>query len=239
MAAVDLPVSADLENGFADDPDEVATTVRLALNAGLAGCSIEDFTRRPDDPIYELDAARDRVIAAAEVAHGGDVHLVLTARAENYLHGRPDLADTITRLQAYQDAGADVLYAPGLTDLGRHPAGRGERRPPGQRPGPARASQRWPSWLRPVFGASRWARPSPGWPSGPSSTPGRELLDAGHLRLLGPGRQGRQRRPECVHDPGSGPVTMAMTDRRSPRWCSTSCAVLRPSQARSRSAVTG
>ena len=117
VAAVDLPVSADLENCFADAPEGVAVTVRLALNAGLAGCSIEDFTRRPEDPIYDVGAARDRVAAAAEVAHGGDVHLVLTARAENYLHGRPDLADTIARLQAYQAAGADVLYAPGLTDL--------------------------------------------------------------------------------------------------------------------------
>ena len=117
VAAVDLPVSADLENGFADAPEGVAVTVRLALNAGLAGCSVEDFTRRPEDPIYELGAAADRVAAAAEVAHRGDVHLVLTARAENYLHGRPDLADTIARLQAYQAAGADVLYAPGLTSL--------------------------------------------------------------------------------------------------------------------------
>jgi 2-methylisocitrate lyase-like PEP mutase family enzyme len=117
VAAVDLPVSADLENCFADTPEGVAVTVRLALNAGLAGCSVEDFTRRPEDPIYELGAAADRVAAAAEVAHGGDVHLVLTARAENYLHGRPDLADTIARLQAYQAAGADVLYAPGLTSL--------------------------------------------------------------------------------------------------------------------------
>ncbi len=117
VAAVDLPISADLENGFGSDPEEVATTVRLGLNAGLAGCSIEDFTHRPDNPIFGLDASRDRVIAAAEVAHRGDVHLVLTARAENYLHGKPDLADTITRLQAYQEAGADVLYAPGLTEL--------------------------------------------------------------------------------------------------------------------------
>jgi 2-methylisocitrate lyase-like PEP mutase family enzyme len=117
VAAVDLPVSADLENCFADDPDGVAVTVRLALNAGLAGCSIEDFSRHPEDPIYDLGLARERVAAAAEVAHGGDVHLVLTARAENYLHGRPDIADTITRLQVYQAAGADVLYAPGLTAL--------------------------------------------------------------------------------------------------------------------------
>jgi 2-methylisocitrate lyase-like PEP mutase family enzyme len=117
VAAVDLPVSADLENCFADDPGGVAETVRLALGAGLAGCSIEDYTRDQADPIYELSRARDRVAAAAEAAHAGDVHLVLTARAENYLHGRPDLDDTIRRLQAYQQAGADVLYAPGLTDL--------------------------------------------------------------------------------------------------------------------------
>ena len=116
VAAVDLPVSADLENCFAGEPAGVAETIRLALAAGLAGCSLEDFTRRADDPIYELGLAGERVAAAAEVAHAGDVHLVLTARAENYLHGRADLADTITRLQAYQEAGADVLYAPGLTD---------------------------------------------------------------------------------------------------------------------------
>jgi 2-methylisocitrate lyase-like PEP mutase family enzyme len=118
VSAVDLPVSADLENGFADEPADVASTVRRACEAGLAGCSIEDFTRRPEDPIYELGVARDRVAAAAEAAHAGDVHLVLTARAENYLHDRPDLGDTIARLQAFQAVGADVLYAPGLTDLG-------------------------------------------------------------------------------------------------------------------------
>jgi 2-methylisocitrate lyase-like PEP mutase family enzyme len=115
--AVDLPVSADLENGFADEPSGVAETVRLALAAGLAGCSVEDFSRREDAPIYDPGLAAERVAAAAEAAHGGPVHLVLTARAENYLHGRPDLPDTIARLQAYQAAGADVLYAPGLTRL--------------------------------------------------------------------------------------------------------------------------
>jgi 2-methylisocitrate lyase-like PEP mutase family enzyme len=115
--ATDLPVSADLENGFADEPAGVAQTVRLALEAGLAGCSVEDFTGRQDDPIYDAGLAAARVEAAAAAAHGGPVHLVLTARAENYLHGRPDLADTIARLQAYQEAGADVLYAPGLTHL--------------------------------------------------------------------------------------------------------------------------
>ncbi len=117
VSAVGVPVSADLENGFADDPDGVATTVAMALEAGLAGCSVEDFSKKNDDPIYDLGLARDRVAAAAEAANAGPVHLVLTARAENHLHGRPDLDDTITRLQAYQEAGADVLYAPGLSEL--------------------------------------------------------------------------------------------------------------------------
>jgi 2-methylisocitrate lyase-like PEP mutase family enzyme len=116
-AATPLPVSADLENCFADDPDGVAETVRLALTAGLAGCSIEDYTGRDDAPIYDMDLATERVRAAVDIAHGGPVHLVLAARAENYLHGRPDLADTIARLQRFQEAGADVLYAPGLTNL--------------------------------------------------------------------------------------------------------------------------
>lgn len=116
VAAVDVPVSADLENGFADAPDHVAVTVTMAVATGLAGCSIEDASGDPATPIYDFDVATDRVRAAAEAAHaGGD--FVLTARAENYLHGRPDLADTINRLQAYQEAGADVLYAPGLDDL--------------------------------------------------------------------------------------------------------------------------
>jgi 2-methylisocitrate lyase-like PEP mutase family enzyme len=116
-AATSLPVSADLENGFADDPAGVAETVRLAIEAGLAGCSVEDFTRDDADPIYDRALATERVAAAAEAAAAGPARLVLTARAENYLHGRPDLADTIARLQAYQEAGADVLYAPGLTQL--------------------------------------------------------------------------------------------------------------------------
>ena len=117
VAATDRPVSADLENCFADDPDGVATTVRLAVDTGLAGCSVEDFSRRPDDPIYDPGLAVERVAAAAEAAHAGPVHFVITARAENYVRGRRDLADTIARLQAYQEAGADVLFAPGLTDL--------------------------------------------------------------------------------------------------------------------------
>ena len=87
------------------------------LDAGLAGCSIEDFTGRSDDPIYDVGLAAERIAAASDVAHSGPVRLVLTGRAENYLHGHPDLDDTIARLQAYQEAGADVLYAPGLTEL--------------------------------------------------------------------------------------------------------------------------
>ena len=114
VAATDLPVSADLENCFADDPAGVAETVEAAAAAGLAGCSVEDYTGRDDRPIYDLGLARARVQAAADAAHRGTQRLVLTARAENYLHGRPDLADTITRLQAYQEAGADVVYAPGV-----------------------------------------------------------------------------------------------------------------------------
>ena len=115
-AAVSIPVSADLENCFADDPGGVAETVRLATETGLAGCSVEDATGRDGDPIYEAGLAAERVAAAAEAAHGSGPRLVLTARAENFLHGRPDLKDTIARLQAYQAAGADVLYAPGLTE---------------------------------------------------------------------------------------------------------------------------
>jgi 2-methylisocitrate lyase-like PEP mutase family enzyme len=113
--ATPLPVSADLENGFGDDPSEVVATVAAALEAGLAGCSVEDFTRRDDDPVYDLGLAAERIAAAAEAAHTGPRRLVLTARAENYLYGRDDLADTITRLRRYGEAGADVLYAPGLT----------------------------------------------------------------------------------------------------------------------------
>jgi 2-methylisocitrate lyase-like PEP mutase family enzyme len=117
VAATDLPVSADLEKAFADEPAAVAETIGLAIEVGLAGASIEDFTGREDDPIYDREFAAERVAAAAQAAHAGPVPLVLTARAENYLHGRPDLADTIARLQAYQEAGADVLYAPGLRDV--------------------------------------------------------------------------------------------------------------------------
>jgi 2-methylisocitrate lyase-like PEP mutase family enzyme len=116
VATVDIPISADYENGFADDPADVATNVAAAAATGLAGCSIEDFTKNRDEPIYELSLAKERVAAAAEVAHGGATPMILTARAENYLHGRVDLDDTIARLVAYQEAGADVLFAPRVVD---------------------------------------------------------------------------------------------------------------------------
>lgn len=116
VPAVDVPLSADLENCFADDPEGVAATITEAVSTGLAGGSVEDFTGDADHPIYERSLAVDRVRAAAEVAHGGPNRFVLTARAENYLHGREDLSDTIGRLQAYQEAGADVLFAPRVTD---------------------------------------------------------------------------------------------------------------------------
>jgi 2-methylisocitrate lyase-like PEP mutase family enzyme len=111
-AATEVPVSADLENCFADDPEGVAETVRRAVASGLAGCSVEDYS---GEQIYELPLAAERVGAAAEAAHNGPVHLVLTARAENLIRGRHDLDDTIARLRAYEQAGADVLFAPGLS----------------------------------------------------------------------------------------------------------------------------
>lgn len=114
VSATPLPVSADLENGFGDAPEAAAETIRRAAAVGLVGGSIEDATGRPDQPIYELEHAVERVRAASAAARSLPFPFTLTARAENYLHGRPDLADTIRRLQAFQEAGADVLYAPGL-----------------------------------------------------------------------------------------------------------------------------
>jgi len=113
-SATNLPVSADLENGFGDPPETAAETIRLAAAAGVVGGSIEDSTGRPDNPIYEIRFAAERVRAAVEAARALPFTFTLTARAENYLHGRPDLKDTIARLQAFQEAGADVLYAPGI-----------------------------------------------------------------------------------------------------------------------------
>jgi 2-methylisocitrate lyase-like PEP mutase family enzyme len=113
--ATDLPVSADLENGFGDDPKTVAETIRLAAAAGVVGGSIEDSIDRPGEKVYELEHALDRIRAAVEAKRSLPFPFTLTARAENYLVGIPDLKDTIRRLQAYQEAGADVLYAPCIT----------------------------------------------------------------------------------------------------------------------------
>lgn len=115
--ASDLPISADLENCFADDPAAAAETIALAAETGLAGGSIEDATGDPARPIYDFNHAVERVAAAAQVAKSVDTPFILTARAENYLHGRRDMDDTIRRLQAYETAGADVLYAPGPATL--------------------------------------------------------------------------------------------------------------------------
>ncbi|HEY3777137.1 MAG TPA: isocitrate lyase/phosphoenolpyruvate mutase family protein [Rhizomicrobium sp.] len=115
VEASQLPVSADLEDGFGRAPELCAATVRLASDVGLVGASIEDATGDPRNAIYEFGLAIERIAAAAETAR--HCHVLLTARAENYLHGCHDLADTIKRLQAFAEAGADVLYAPGLPDL--------------------------------------------------------------------------------------------------------------------------
>ncbi len=115
VAASPLPVSADLEAGYGSTPEEAASTIRMAAAAGAVGGSIEDVTCDPATPLYDIRAASDRIRAAAEAAARLPFPFTLTARAENFLVGRPDLHDTISRLQAYQEAGANVLYAPGLT----------------------------------------------------------------------------------------------------------------------------
>ncbi|MGH3328139.1 MAG: isocitrate lyase/PEP mutase family protein [Streptomycetales bacterium] len=117
VAATDLPVSADLENGYAHQPRAAAEMIRRAAGVGAVGGSIEDATGEPADPIYDFQLAVERVQAAVETARALPIPFVLTARAENFLHGRRDLDDTIRRLQAFGQAGADVLYAPGLRDL--------------------------------------------------------------------------------------------------------------------------
>ncbi|MFI5227428.1 MAG: oxaloacetate decarboxylase [Gemmatimonadales bacterium] len=116
--ATDLPVAADLENGYGDAPEAAAITIRLAgTEAGLVGASIEDATGDPARPIYDVGHAVERIVAAVEAARALPTPFVLVARAENYFHGRPDLDDTIRRLQAFEAAGADALYAPGLRTL--------------------------------------------------------------------------------------------------------------------------
>jgi 2-methylisocitrate lyase-like PEP mutase family enzyme len=115
--AVDVPVSADLEHGFADAPEDVAETYRLAAETGLAGASIEDSTKQADQPIYELGLATERVRAAVEAATTGAARLVITARFEGFLHGETDIGVAVARLQAYQEAGAECLFAPGIRKL--------------------------------------------------------------------------------------------------------------------------
>ncbi len=117
VLATDLPVSADLEKGFGDTPDDAALTIRLAGEAGLVGASIEDASGDKSKPLYDLAHATERIAAAVQAARVQPFDFMLTARAENFLKGNPDLADTIRRLQAYEAAGADVLMAPGLPDL--------------------------------------------------------------------------------------------------------------------------
>jgi len=115
--ATDLPVSADMENGFGDTPAIVAETVQMAAEAGLVGCSIEDSSGHKDRPLFELQLAAERIAAAVAAARSFPFHFTLTARAENFLRGEPDLDQVIERLQSYEKAGADVLFAPGLPDL--------------------------------------------------------------------------------------------------------------------------
>lgn len=115
VSATQLPVAADLENGFGDEPEACAATIALAAKAGLAGGSIEDATGKPGDPIYPFELSVARVKAAVAAVRSLPFPFMLTARAENLIHGKMDLADTIRRLQAYADAGADVLFAPGLS----------------------------------------------------------------------------------------------------------------------------
>ena len=117
VKATSLPVSADLENGFGVKPETVAETIRQAAGAGLAGCTIEDTTGKSEQPIFDFAHSVERITAAAEASHSLKRPFMLTARAENFLHGRPDLDDTISRLIAFEAAGADVLYAPGLGSI--------------------------------------------------------------------------------------------------------------------------
>src|SRR5207244_2594288 len=115
--ATNLPVSADLEKGFGDAPEVVAETIRLAAEVGLVGCMIEDATGNPDSPLYDVRLAVERIAAAAQAARALQFPFILTARAHSFLYANPNLDDTINRLQAFEKAGADVLFAPGLPDL--------------------------------------------------------------------------------------------------------------------------
>ena len=157
IIATDLPVSADLEKGFGDAPVDAALTIRLAGEIGLVGGSIEDSTGNPEKPLFDFNHAVERVAAAAEAARKHPFPFTFTARAENFLRGKPDLDDTIRRLQAFEKAGADVLFAPGLPDL--RPCARSVR-PCANRSASWSASRAsrspWPSSKRPACAASAW-----------------------------------------------------------------------------------
>ena len=195
--ATALPLSADLENCFADDPEGVARTIAEAIEGGVAGASVEDFTGDAEDPIYDVGLAAARVEAAAEAAHNGAARIVLTARAENYIHGRPDLADTIARLQAYQEAGADVLFAPRLDDPDELRQLMAAVDLPGQRAGGAGGTEHrrvGRPRREPGFGGRRLRR-------GRLRRPGQRghrAARAGHLRLLGAHQDRRPGRPDGV-----------------------------------------
>lgn len=117
VEATHLPVSADLENGFGDAPEKVAETVRMAADAGLVGCTIEDATRNQEHPLYVFELAVERIAAAAEAARALPFPFMLTARSHNFLYGNPSLEETIRRLRKFEEVGAEVLFAPGLPDL--------------------------------------------------------------------------------------------------------------------------
>ena len=168
VAATDLPVSADLENAYADDPAGAAETMRLAIEVGLAGASIEDFAEEPG--IYDIGQATERVAAAAEAAHAGPVRLVLTARAENFIRGNPDLADTIARLQAYSEGWRRRPVRAGPAQFRGHQPGGPRGGPAGQRARPGRHPAR--------------GRDGPGR-SGPD-------LGGRRVRVRRPGRGGRR-----------------------------------------------
>jgi len=182
VQATDLPVSADLEDGFADDPEGTAETVLLAVDAGVAGASIEDWSRTRGE-INDLGLARAKIEAAAEAAHGSH-GLVLTARAENHIRGGGGLADTIARLQAYQEAGADVLYAPGLieaADIGRVVESVGRPVNVLARPGLPPVAELGRLGVRRISVGGAFALVA----FGALATAARELIDEGTYRFLG------------------------------------------------------
>ena len=215
-AATDVPISADLEHGFADDPEGVAETIALAVQAGIAGGSIEDYS---GSALYAPDLATARVAAAAEAAHGGDVRFVLTARAENHIRGNPDLADTISRLQAYQEAGADVLYAPGLRSLDDiRTVVAAVDRPVNvlalqDAPGVAELAAAGVKRIS-VGGAFAYVGDRGGRGRGPRAP------RTGHVRLLGHGRSRRCGRPRRVHElSGPYPRRKAITSGNTAGSC--------------------